>query len=392
MPSNEMHVHGVVGGADRRAVGRSPADHREHAAARGDQRAVALGHAGEPHRRRRTLGPTRSSPAISCPAVEVAWDIRPTASTTPAATSLENRARAGSGAPVAAASSSADSGSSRSGSTTCASGSPKRQLNSITFGPIGRSASTRSRGSPRNGVPSAAIAGKHRPHDLASRSAPPARRRPARSARTRPSRRCWGPGRRRAAACGPAPIRSATKRSPSAITKYESSSPTRHSSSTTRARRRAPKAPSTIAARSAASASTPSRAITTPLPPARPSAFTTTGTPSSPRAHGCQRLVERVADPTRAPSARRRAPSRPSRTPCSSPAERQRASARTTGRPAARKRSATPAASGASGPTTVRSARHDVGEREHGVRIGRQRPAPPADRGRCPDCPVRTPP
>ena len=45
----------------------------------------------------------------------------------------------------------------KSGRTTCVSGSPKRQLYSITFGPSGVSISPKYR-QPRNGLPSAAIA------------------------------------------------------------------------------------------------------------------------------------------------------------------------------------------------------------------------------------------
>ena len=67
---------------------------------------------------------------------------------------------------------------------------------------------------------------------------------------------------------------------PSVIAKKEASSPTMNSSTTTLAPA-APKAPASRQSASAASASGSVRQMITPLPAASPSAFTTSGTPSS---------------------------------------------------------------------------------------------------------------
>ena len=142
-----------------------------------------------------------------------------------------------------------------SGSTTCASGSPRRTLNSTTFGPSRVSIRPTYR-KPAERAPFGAHAVDDGCDDFVENPARRGRRRSAGSARRRPSRRCSGPGRRRRRACGPAPRPSGTAARPSVSTKNDASRPSRNSSMT----RRAPASPnrlSTIASHTAASAACP---------------------------------------------------------------------------------------------------------------------------------------
>ena len=140
---------------------------------------------------------------------------------------------------------------------------------------------------------------------------------------------------------------------PSDSTKYDASCPTRNSSSTTRSPA-PPNRRSTIASRTAASAVARFSAITTPLPAARPSAFTTTGKPSSPRAITSNASFEVEQSAKRAVGT----PCRAMKCFANDLLDSSAAAARvgpTIGRDTAANASATPALSGSSGPTTVRS-------------------------------------
>ena len=149
--------------------------------------------------------------------------------------------------------------------------------------------------------------------------------------------------------------------------KNETSGPVRHSSRTTRAPA-SPNARSSMAARMAASAAAASGATTTPLPAARPSALTTTASPNSPRRTTSMASAAEWQTRYRAVGT----PCRDMNTLANALLVSSCAAARVgpnSGRPDAPKRSATPAASGASGPTTVRSTFSRVGQREDGVGI-----------------------
>ena len=142
-------------------------------------------------------------------------------------------------------------------------------------------------------------------------------------------------------------------RRPSASAKNDTSGPTRHSS-ITRREPAFPNARSSMAARTAVSASARSAATTTPLPPARPSALTTTGKPkwSPATAASADSAVSHT---------RYRAVGIPAASMNFFENTFDVSSAAallggpTMDRPAARKTSARPRSRAASGPTTVRS-------------------------------------
>ena len=120
-----------------------------------------------------------------------------------------------------------------------------------------------------------------------------------------------------------------------------------------RARPASPKRRSTKKSRSASLASAGDWAMITPLPAARPSAFSTAGYEAqSICASACSYEVNSTQDGGRA---RRPRASAPSRTPCCPRCARPRRAGRTRAGPRASSASTTPATSGASGPTIVRS-------------------------------------
>ena len=175
---------------------------------------------------------------------------------------------------------------------TCVSGSPKRELNSSTFGPASVIIS------PANSTPWKRRPSAARPAIVGRMTSCMIRLWPSRlrwwSATRCPCRPCSGRRRRRARACGPARKPSARTREPSEKTRNETSSPSRNSSITIFA----PAEPNLppISSSTAARASAASRATTAPLPAARPSALTTSGKPNGARFTTVQALVERGAD------------------------------------------------------------------------------------------------
>ena len=116
-------------------------------------------------------------------------------------------------------------------------------------------------------------------------------------------------------------------------------------------------------------ASSRSSVTTTPLPAASPSSFTTYGGAERVEGVGRPRRRWRRRGPSR--WARRRRPSRPWRRPWSPRARRPRADGPKQRIPRVATASATPATSGASGPTTTRSAPSDVGQRGHRLAVER---------------------
>ena len=160
------------------------------------------------------------------------------------------------------------------GSTTCASGSPKRALNSSTR--IPRSVSIRpgvqTSDEGRPALAQRVDAGlEHRSRHLVER-ARPARCRVA--ARWRPCRRYSGRGRRRRCACGRGRERACAPRVPSLNPNTLTSGPLSSSSTTTWL----PASPNRLVARHSSSARSASSTLSqtiTPLPSASPSAFTT---------------------------------------------------------------------------------------------------------------------
>ena len=178
------------------------------------------------------------------------------------------------GRPPAAAASVPSRSPSTSGSTTCASGSPNRTLNSITFGPDAREHEA--------AIEEAAIrvalgahAGNHGRDYLVEDAA----------LERRVAERAGGEGAHAARVRTVVPVedalvilRRAEGHHALAVAQHEvrQLAPSRHSSITTRAPA-SPKRRSRIIAVTVASAVAASAATTTPLPAARPSAFSTTG-------------------------------------------------------------------------------------------------------------------
>ena len=127
--------------------------------------AVVALHAGVKDQHVRALGGDASSPSMRCPVRRRRDSLRRPARRRRAARGSRTM-RVSAASPVAAAHRSGASGSAIIGSTTCASGSPKRTLNSITFGPSAVSIRPQYR-KPRYGVPSDDQPVEHRPDDLA---------------------------------------------------------------------------------------------------------------------------------------------------------------------------------------------------------------------------------
>jgi hypothetical protein len=237
----------------------------------------------------------------------------------------------------------------RSGRIAWVSGSPNRQLNSSTFGPRSVSISPAYR-TPRYGTPSAAMA-------VIVRSSTSVRIRSAVAPSTNgtgvyaPMPPVFGP-----ASSSPTRLKScanasATALVPSASPNAETSRPSRCSSTTT-VEPASPNAPSSSERSIARTASPRSSVMTTPLPAARPSAFTTYGGPNASSASTASSTVRAERFPPAG------IPWRSQRS-LAQPFEPSRRAAAAEGPNTARPRwdnsSARPATSGPSGPTTVRS-------------------------------------
>ena len=252
--------------------------------------------------------------------------------------------------PQAASSSRSARSSSIRGTSACVSGSPKRTLNSSTFAPSGVCI----RPAYRQPV-------KWRPRRASSRSTGTCTTSQISAAPTAPT-----PGTGEYAPMppvfgpvSPSPIRlkscaaaSGTAVSPSQIASSDTSGPVSRSSITS-ARPASPSDPPTSIAAAAASAWAASSQTTTPLPAARPSALITAGPPSAARAARASVMVvavksAAVGTPAACMTSFANA-FEPSRLAAAPPGPN-------TGKPAGRSASASPATSGASGPTTTRSA------------------------------------
>ena len=240
----------------------------------GDQRAVA-----GPARGARVDAPRPSAPVITSP-VRGAPDSRRGdhhrhRRTRPASAAAGARRAS----PVAAACSRPASGVSSSASTTCVSGSPKRALNSITFGPAGgeRQPDVEQAGERR--APAAHLGQRRLDHRRPSRRRPGRRRPRQRRVRTHAAGVRAG-----VAVADPLEVLGRQQRyappSPSVTTNSETSGPSRYSSMTTR--------PQSAACASAAARSS---VTTTPLPAASPSFFTTYGGPNSSSARAASSRV-----------------------------------------------------------------------------------------------------
>ena len=207
-PSNVMQSAAVVRGADRRRVGRRPADDGQHPAA-----------GGRPARRRAPRRPrsARCTSGHSARArVEARDDVAGLGLARIAAgcqhdadgdVARRTPARAGSGPPVLAAQQQRRQRLGEQRQHDLRLGIAEAAVELDHLGAVGGEhqpavEEADETACPRRPCPPAPAATTSR-----SIRARAGRRSSARSARTRPCRRCWVRRRRRAAACGPAPIR-----------------------------------------------------------------------------------------------------------------------------------------------------------------------------------------
>ena len=240
----------------------------------------------------------------------------------------------------------------------CVSGSPNRALHSSRTGPSVGQHQARVQGAAERG-PATGQLGQDRAVDRGEQARRPRRRADRRPGCRPPSRPCSVPCRRRRVACGRARPAARSPRRPSQSAMRLASRPTSRSSTTTTAPGSVQHGPDRVGRGPDASSQT-----VTPLPAARPSALTTQPAPPSASRgrEGDRRLGfgERrgLGHPDARPPPRSRG-----RTPCSTRSGRPPGSARRPRSRPPRSASATPAARGASGPTTTSSAATDARDR-----------------------------